>query len=69
MSNLAQKSNRQKTMKDIDGGPHPTIDGQSRRWQDDIARNEGTTWNRKAIDRRQWLALIKGYIQQWMDKA
>ena len=23
----------------------------SRRWQDDIARKEGTTWNRKATDR------------------
>ena len=41
----------------------------SRRWQDDIARKEGTTWNRKATDRRQWKALMEGYILQWMDKA
>ena len=25
----------------------------SRRWQDDITRKEGTTWNRKATDRGQ----------------
>ena len=25
----------------------------SRRWQDDITRKEGTTWNRKAADRGQ----------------
>ena len=40
-----------------------------RRWQDDIARKEGTTWNRKATDRRQWNTLAEGYILQWMDKA
>ena len=40
----------------------------SRRWQDDITR-EGTTWNRKAKDRRQWKILMEGYIVQWMDKA
>ena len=34
-----------------------------------IARKEGTTWNRKATDRRQWKALMEGYILQWMDKA
>ena len=41
----------------------------SRRWQDDISRKEGTTWNRKATDRGQWKPLMKGYILQWMDKA
>ena len=41
----------------------------SRRWQDDIAKKEGATWNRKATDRRQWKALMEGYILQWMDKA
>ena len=35
---------------------------QSRRWQDDIAKNEGTTWNRKEVERRQWKALMEGYI-------
>ena len=25
----------------------------SRRWQDDIAKKEETTWNRKILDRRQ----------------
>ena len=34
----------------------------SRRWQDDITREEGTTWNRKATDRRKWKTLIEGYI-------
>ena len=28
-NNLDQESNRQKTMKDIDGGLHPAVDGQS----------------------------------------
>ena len=41
----------------------------SRRWQDDITRKEGTTWTRKATDRRQWKTLVEGYILQWMDKA
>ena len=40
-----------------------------RRRQDDIARKEGTTWNRKATDRRQWKTSMEGYILQWMDKA
>ena len=31
----------------------------SRRWQDDIARKEGTTWNRKATDRGQWSGWTK----------
>ena len=30
---------------------------------------EGTTWKRKATDRRQWKTLVEGYILQWMDKA
>ena len=30
----------------------------SRRWQDDIARKEGTTWNRKATESGQWKALM-----------
>ena len=33
-----------------------------RRWQDDIARKEATTWIRKALDRRQRKALMDGYI-------
>ena len=37
----------------------------SRRWQE----KEGTTWIRKATDRRQWKTLMEGYILQWMDKA
>ena len=41
----------------------------SRRWQDDIAKEEGTTWNRKATDRRQWKKLMEGYMLQWIDKA
>ena len=41
----------------------------SRRWQDNITRKEGTTWIRKATDRRQWRTLMEGYILQWMDKA
>ena len=41
----------------------------SRRWQDDKTRKEGTIWNRKATDRRQWKTLMVGYILQWMDKA
>ena len=40
----------------------------SRRWQDDIARKEGTTWNRKARDRGQWKALMEGFILQWMER-
>ena len=40
-----------------------------RRWQDDIAKKEGNTWNRKPIDRRQWKAVMEDYILQWMDKA
>ena len=40
----------------------------SRIWHGDTAK-EGTAWNRKAIDRRQWKSLIEGYILQWMDKA
>ena len=35
-----------------------------RRWQDDITRKEGTTWNRKATDRRQWKTLMEEYILQ-----
>ena len=41
----------------------------SRRSQDDITRTEGTTWNRKATDIRQWKTLMDDYILQWMDKA
>ena len=41
----------------------------SRRWQDDITEEEGTTWIRKATDRRRWKTLMEGYILQWMDKA
>ena len=29
----------------------------------------GTTWNRKATDRRQWKTLMEGHILQWMDRA
>ena len=31
----------------------------SRRWKDDTTRKEGTTWNRKATDRRQWKTLME----------
>ena len=41
----------------------------SRRWQDDITEKEGTTWIRKATDRRRWKTFMEGYILQWMDKA
>ena len=41
----------------------------SRRRQDDIAQKEGTTWSRTALNRRQWRALMKGYLLQWMDNA
>ena len=41
----------------------------NRRWQDDITEKEGTTWIRKATDRRRWKTLMEGYILQWMDKA
>ena len=40
-----------------------------RRWKEDITRKEGTTWNRKVTDRRQWKTLMEGYTLQWMDKA
>ena len=40
----------------------------SRRWQDNIARKEGTTWNRKATDRGQWKALMENYNLQWITK-
>ena len=36
---------------------------------DDITEKEGTTWIRKATDRRRWKILMEGYILQWMDKA
>ena len=39
------------------------------RWQDDIEKKEGTTWSRKALDRRQWKTLVEGYILQRIDKA
>ena len=39
------------------------------RWQDDIAKTDETTCNRNATDRRQWKALMEGYILQWMNKA
>ena len=44
-------------------------DDQSRRWQDDTAKKDGTTWNRTALDRQHWKALMEGYILQWMDNA
>ena len=43
--------------------------GRPSRWRDDITRKEGTAWNRKATDRKQWKTMIEGYILQWMDKA
>ena len=58
-NHLDQESNRQKAMEDIDGGLHPAVDGQS--------LDERS--NRKATYRRQWKALMEGYILQWMDKA
>ena len=56
---LEQGSNRHKTLEGIDRGLHPAVNGQSL----------GERWNRKAIDRRQWKALMEGYILQWLDKA
>ena len=44
-------------------------DRPSRRWQADIAKKEGTTWNRKAIDRGQRKVLMEGVILQRMYKA
>ena len=41
----------------------------NRRWRDDITKREGTTWNRKAWDRKQWKALVEGYIMQWVGEA
>ena len=41
----------------------------SRRWPDGITEKEGTTWIRKATDRRQRKTLMEGYILPWMDKA
>ena len=41
-------------MEGIDGGLHPTVNGQSL----------GEMRNRKAIDGRQWKALMEGYILQ-----
>ena len=35
----------------------------------DITKKEGTTWNRKATDRRRWKTLMESYILQWIDKA
>ena len=34
-----------------------------------MAKKAGTAWNRTALDRQQWKALMEGYIQQWMDKT
>ena len=34
-----------------------------------MTEKEGTTWIRKATDRRRWKTLTEGYILQWMDKA
>ena len=36
---------------------------------DKTTRKKGTTWIRKATDRRQWKASMESYILQWMDKA
>ena len=60
---------REEVKGDWVGGGEGGGGGASRRWQDDIARKEGTTWNMKATDRGQWEALMEGYILQWMDKA
>ena len=45
------------------------MDDPRKRWQDDITKKEGISWNRKATHRGQWKALIENYILQWMDKA
>ena len=49
--------------------PKPLAVIYSSRWQNDKTEKEGTTWIRKATDRRQWKTLMEGYILQWMDKA
>ena len=51
-----------KEREEIKGRPH-------RRWQDDIAKEERTIWNRKATDKKQWKALVEGCTLKWMDKA
>ena len=35
------------------------------RWQDDITEKKGTTWIRKATDRRQWKTLMESYTSGW----
>ena len=37
----------------------------SRRWQDNIIRKKGTTYNRKATDRGQWKALREASCGVW----
>ena len=37
--------------------------------EDGKTKKEGTNWNKKALGRRQWKALMEGYILQPMDKA
>ena len=32
-------------------------------------REGGTAWNRKALDKRQWKALVEDYMVQSMDRA
>ena len=40
----------------------------SRTWKNHIVK-QGTTWNRKALYRRQWKALVESHILLWMDNC
>ena len=44
-------------------------DDQSEDGKATLTGKEGTTWIRKATDKRQWKTLMEGYILQWMYKA
>ena len=33
------------------------------RWRDDLTKNLGATWSRKAKDRRGWRKLMEDYLQ------
>ena len=40
--------------------------GEGKDQEDDIAKKEGTTRDRTAVDRQRWKALAEGGILQWM---
>ena len=50
--------------------PRPARQGRSStRWQGDLTKKEGSASKRKSLHRRQWKALMKDCMLQWMDKA